>query len=93
VQPLGKMADRTLPKTKDLQPYFLLQQFCAYKNEDPKEKQQKAIPICVIAKIAKRKATELQLVIGQLTTITLFFAMRSYASICKFPSQRNTEQK
>jgi hypothetical protein len=65
-------------KDKDLQPCFLIQQqFCAYKNKDPKEKQHKAIPICDIAEIAKCKATELQLAIGQLTTVALLFAMRS----------------
>jgi hypothetical protein len=46
-------------KDKDLQSCFLLQQqYKSYVNDDPKQKQQKAIPICVIAKIAKRKNTE-----------------------------------
>jgi hypothetical protein len=43
----------------DRQLSFILQcQFRAYKNADPKEHQQKAIPACVIAKIAKQKLTE-----------------------------------
>jgi hypothetical protein len=46
-------------KDKDLQSSFLLQQQYQFNvNDDPKQKQQKAIPICVIAKIAKRKNTE-----------------------------------
>jgi hypothetical protein len=41
-------------KDNDLQLSFILhQQFQAFKNANPKEKQQKAIPACVIAEIAK----------------------------------------
>ena len=65
-------------KDEDLQLSFILQQQCrAFKNADPKEKQQKAIPACVIAKIAKRKLTELQCATSQLTILAFFFAMRS----------------
>jgi hypothetical protein len=48
-----------------------------YANDDPKQKQQKAIPMCVIAEIGKRKGTELQQAIGQLTVVAIFFAMQS----------------
>ncbi len=45
-------------KDKDLQLSFILQQqFRAFKNKDPKEKQQKAIPACVIAEITKQQLT------------------------------------
>jgi hypothetical protein len=65
-------------KDKDLQSCFLLQrQYRSYANDDPKQKQQKAIPMCVIAEIAKRRTTELQKAIGQLITVAIFFAMRS----------------
>jgi hypothetical protein len=65
-------------KEDDLQLSFLLhRQFRAYKNADPKEKQQKAIPACVIAEIAKLNLTELQRAISQLTILAFFFAMRS----------------
>ncbi len=65
-------------KDDDLQLSFILHhQFRAYKNEDPKEKQQKAIPACVIAKIAKKILTPLQRAISQLTTLAFFFAMCS----------------
>jgi hypothetical protein len=46
-------------------------------NNDLKQKQQKAIPMCVIAEIGKRKSTELQQAIGQLTAVAVYFAMQS----------------
>jgi hypothetical protein len=65
-------------KDKDLQSCFLLKRlYRSYANDDPKQKQQKAIPLCVIAEIAKQKDTELQQAIGQLTTLAIFFAMQS----------------
>ena len=68
-------------KDNDLQLSFILhRQFRAFKNANPKEKQQKAIPACVIAKIAKQKLTELQRAILQLTILAFFFAMHS----CKY---------
>ena len=67
-------------KDNNLQLSFILQrQFRAFKNKDPKEKQQKAIPACVITKIAKRKLIELQCTTLQLTILAFFFAMR-----CKY---------
>jgi hypothetical protein len=64
-------------KDKDLQLSFLLQQQVrAFKNADPKEKQQKAIPACVITKISKQRLTELHCAILQLTILAFFFAMR-----------------
>ena len=80
-------------KDDDLQLSFLLQrQFRAFKNADPKEKQQKAIPACVIAEIAKRQLTELQCATSQLTILAFFFAMRSCEYV-KVPQQdkRRTE--
>jgi hypothetical protein len=68
-------------KDNDLQLSFILhRQFRAFKNADPKEKQQKVIPAWVIAEIAKRNLTELQRAISQLTILAFFFAMRS----CKY---------
>jgi hypothetical protein len=67
-----------LTKDNNLQLSFILQrQFRAFKNEGPPKKQQKAIPACVIAKIAKQKLTELQCAISQLTILAFFFAMHS----------------
>jgi hypothetical protein len=66
-------------KDNDLQLSFILQhQFQAYKNADPKEHQQKAIPTCVIAKIAKQKLKELQCAILQFTILAFSFAMRMW---------------
>jgi hypothetical protein len=80
-----------LTKDNDLQLSFLLhRQFRAYKNADPKEKQQKAIPACVIANIAKRNLTELQHAILQLTILAFFFTMHScgYVNIPQQEKQR-----
>ena len=80
-------------KDNDLQLSFILQrQFWAFKNADPKEKQQKAIPACVIADIAKRTLTELQCATSQLTILAFFFAMCS-CEYLKVPQQekRRTE--
>jgi len=64
-------------KDDDLQLSFILhRQFRAYKNEDPKEKQQKVIPTCIIAKIAKKYLMPLQRTISQLPTLAFFFVMR-----------------
>ncbi len=74
-------------KDNDLQLSFLLhRQFRAFKNADSKEKQQKAIPACVISEIAKQNLTELQCAISQLTILAFFFAMRSCEYV-KVPQQ------
>jgi hypothetical protein len=69
-------------KDKDLQSscFLLQQQFRLYVNDDPKQKQQKAIPLCIIAKIGKQRTTELQRAVGQLTAVAIFFAMH----LCKY---------
>ena len=65
-------------KDEDLQLSFLLhRQYRAFKNNDPPEKQQQAIPACVIAQLAKLNLTSLQIATSQLTTLAFFFAMRS----------------
>jgi hypothetical protein len=69
-------------KDDDLQLSFILhRQFRAFKNADPKEKQQKAVPACIIAEIAKRNLTESQRAIRQLTILAFFFAMHSCAYV------------
>ena len=79
-------------KDNDLQLSFVLHhQFRAYKiNKDPKEKQQKAIPACIIAKIAKKNLTSLQCAISQLPTLAFFFAMCSceYVKVQQHETQR-----
>jgi hypothetical protein len=63
-----------------------------FKNTDPEEKHQKAIPISVISKLIHRDGTDLERAIGELATIGIFFAMRSceYLQVAK-PDQRRTE--
>jgi hypothetical protein len=78
-------------KDNDLQLSFILyRQFQAFKNADPKEKQQKAIPTYGIAKIAKQKMAELQYAISQLTILAFFFAMHlcEYVKVQQHKKQR-----
>ena len=60
--------DRPNPtKYEDGEPGRVLsRQYGAYKKSDPNPKQQKAIPICVIPEVFKKKATETQRATSQL---------------------------
>lgn len=71
----------------------LARQFRAYKNDDPKEIQQKAIPTVVISLIAKLQTTEIQRAISQLIIGALFFACRSceYLKVSR-PEDKKTKQ-
>ena len=64
-------------------------QYRAYKNEDPKEVQQKAIPLCVISAIALRDTTEMQVASTQLIISAFFFACRS----CEYLKVPNAKEK
>lgn len=64
-------------------------QYRAYKNDNPKEVQQKAIPLCIITSIALKQATELQRVRSQLIIGAFFFACRS----CKYLHVPNSADK
>jgi hypothetical protein len=65
-------------KDSDGQPSFLLSRlYRAFRNEDPNQVQQKAVPPCVILSIARLNESEHQLALGQLVVIGFFFAMRS----------------
>ena len=68
--------------------WILAWQFRAYSKEDPKAKQEKAIPICVIELIALKTSTELQRAISQLIIGAFFLACRS----CKFLKVPKQEQ-
>jgi hypothetical protein len=75
---------------KDGRSAFILQQeFRAFKNTDPEEKHQKAIPISVNSKIAKQDSTKLKWATAQLATMGIFFAMRS----CKYLKVKTAEQQ
>ncbi len=68
---------------------LLSRQFRAYRNEDPKQRQQKALPIFVLANIAKRQITETERAIAQLTIGAFFFACRS----CEYLKVPQKEQR
>jgi hypothetical protein len=68
------------------QPAFILQwEFRLFKNTDPEEKHQKALPISVISELIHRDSTELKWATGKLATAGIFFAMRSceYLKVAK----------
>jgi hypothetical protein len=65
-------------KDEDGQPSFLLSRlYRAFRNEDPNQRQQKAVPPCVVLSIARLNKSEFHLAMGQLVRIGFFFAMRS----------------
>ena len=65
-------------KDDDMQLRFVLSRlYQAFRNEDPNEKQQKAVPPCVILAIAQLVHTDEQRAIGQFARLGFFFAMRS----------------
>ncbi len=68
---------------------LLSRQFCAYRNEDPKEKEQKALPFSVIYELSLWQVTNLDKAIVQLTIGAAFFACRS----CKYSKVPRSEQK
>jgi hypothetical protein len=59
---------------------LLSQQFRAYRNDNPKQVQQKALPFAVLGELAKRQVTDLDKAIVHLTISTAFF---TYCS-CKY---------
>jgi hypothetical protein len=64
-------------------------QFRAFQKDDPKEKQEKALPFSVLDKLAKRQVTELNKAITQLTVGAAFFACRS----CEYSKVPRSKQK
>jgi hypothetical protein len=68
---------------------LLSRQFRAFRNDDPKEKQQKALPFAVLDELAKRQVTETDKSITQLTIGAAFFACRS----CEYSKVPRREQK
>ena len=69
---------------------LLLRQFQAFRNKDPKEKQQKALPFSVLNEFAKHQVTETNKTITQFTIGEAFFACRSCEYSSKVPRR---EQK
>ena len=56
---------------------FLSRLFRAFKNEDPKKKQQKALPEVVLQELAKMRFSETQIAIKELAISAYFFACKS----------------
>ena len=62
----------------------------SFRNRDPAEKQQKAIPLCVLKELANLRSTEKQKAVYQLSLGAFFFAMRSceYVEVKDYSSRR-----
>jgi hypothetical protein len=62
-----------------------------YKKDNLNEKEQKALPVCVLCLILFSKSTELQCAMGKLATAAHFWAMRSckYCKVTKTKQQQN----
>eukprot|EP00984_Skeletonema_dohrnii_P016767 scaffold7500_cov75-Skeletonema_dohrnii-CCMP3373.AAC.3 len=67
----------------------LSRQFRAFRNQYPKPKQQKALPICVLSEMAKNTSTETKKAISQLAIAAFFFACRS----CEYLSVPQAEKR
>ncbi len=62
----------------------------SYKKDDPKEVQQKSLPVCILHLILSSKSTELcQAMLGELTGAAHLWAMRS----CEYAKVPKAEQK
>ena len=57
--------------------WILSRQYRAYKNHDPKEKHEKALPSCILTRIALNQTSETRQAISQLIIGAFFFACRS----------------
>lgn len=68
---------------------LLQRQFRAYRNADPKPKQQKALPLVVIKEMAKNQTTESARAISQLGIGAFFYAMRS----CEYLKVQQAEKR
>ena len=69
---------------------LLSRQLRAFKNDDPQQQQQKAIPFVALEELAKRQVTELDIASTQLTIGAAFFACRSceYSIVPKAEERR-----
>ena len=68
---------------------LLQRQLRSYSRNDPKEKQQKALPICVYRLILASPASELRRSIAELAAAAHFWAMRS----CKYSKVSRAEKR
>jgi hypothetical protein len=68
--------------------FILQRELRSFKNLDPPEKHQAAVPMSVISAINKRNSSELEQATAQLVTLGIFFAMRS----CEYLKVHQAEQ-
>jgi hypothetical protein len=68
---------------------FLQQQLRSYTKNDPKEKQQQALPVCVHHLILSSQSTELRRTMGELAAAMHFWAMQ----LCKYSKVPKAEQQ
>ncbi len=68
---------------------LLRRQLRSYKKDDPKEEQQKALPVCILRLILSSKSTEICQAMGKLAGAAHFWAMRS----CEYAKVPKAEQK
>jgi hypothetical protein len=69
--------------------FILQRELRLFKKLNPPDKHQAAVPMSVISAINKRNSSELERATAQLTTIGIFFAMRS----CKYLKVHQSEQR
>jgi hypothetical protein len=63
-----------------------------YSKDDPKELQQKALPVCILRLILASKSTEMRTVMGHLAAAAHFWAMRS-CEYLKVPKSEHRQTK
>jgi len=71
---------------------FLRWQLISYKMDDPKEVQQKALPVCILRLILSSNSAELRQAMGELAGATHFWAMRSF-EYAKVPKAEQRQMK
>jgi hypothetical protein len=72
---------------------FILQQlYCTFRNADPAEEHQKAIPMTVIAELGKKTKLEISTAVFKLAGLGIFFACRS-CEYLKVPAAEQRQTK
>jgi hypothetical protein len=90
VQTFRSLGQQNPTKDADNELSILLsRQFRAFRNDDPKEEQQKALPFSMLDELAKRQVTKTDKGITQLTIGAAFFACRS----CEYSKVPRSKEK
>ncbi len=91
-RPSGQQEDRTPPKmmTENLA-YYLSRQYWTYKNKDPQQVQQKALPFIVLDEFAKLQVTELDMHWGN-SLLEQHFLHVILANTRLFPKEKRNVQ-